>query len=216
MMPAKSTSDQRTYSWMTYGVAGIASRARPEREARRPETTSPGCRARLDARGRSPLPLGAQAVRAQPPPQRRATDPEPARGLCQATLRQLERLHDGSALALGQRRHAIPVRQEDRLAQLGGAVFQRAGAPAEREQPLAQRSAAQERRIAELREHVLGAVVGVEHAAVRVQDDDPLPERLDDRLTEGGEGKGGWVRGLRCHTRLHTRIRVQSFIWHGS
>src|SRR6266540_2411195 len=198
MMPAKSTSDQRTYSWMTYGVAGIASRARPEREARRPETTSPGCRARLDARGRSPLPLGAQAVRAQPPPQRRATDPEPARGLCQATLRQLERLHDGSALALGQRRHAIPVRQEDRLAQLGG-----------RASPLKDGAA-------ELREHVLGAVVGVEHAAVRVQDDDPLPERLDDRLTEGGEGKGGWVRGLQCHTRLHTRIRVQSFIWHGS
>src|SRR6266571_1786432 len=81
MMPAKSTSDQRTYSSMMKG---------------------PGV---MPGEGRM-LPSSAEAVQAvglEPAPQRRAADAEPARRLRELAACVLQRLDDRLPLAVGQR-----------------------------------------------------------------------------------------------------------------
>src|SRR6059036_1398983 len=80
MMPAKSTSDQRTYSSIRNG---------------------PGV---MPGEGRT-LPGGAKAVQAvglEAAPQRGAADAKPARRLGQFAARVLERLGDRLALAVGE------------------------------------------------------------------------------------------------------------------
>src|SRR6266540_1957723 len=81
MMPAKSTSDQRTYSSIRNG---------------------PGV---MPGEGRM-LPGGAkavQAVRLEAAPQRGAADAEPARRLGELTARVLQCLDDRLPLPVGQR-----------------------------------------------------------------------------------------------------------------
>src|SRR6266487_286594 len=96
MMPAKSTSDQRTYSSTTYG-AGMPRQAR-----------------RL-LRGAKV----ADAVDAQPPPQRGAADPQAPSRFGQPAARRLQRFEDRPALAVGERadarRSGADRRQEQRL-----------------------------------------------------------------------------------------------------
>src|SRR2546427_4221282 len=75
MMPAKSTSDHRTYSSMMYGLAGIASRTvEPEREARGRQTPTPAQQRALDARRRArpSVPVRPEPIGTQPAPQRGA------------------------------------------------------------------------------------------------------------------------------------------------
>src|SRR5690348_12682177 len=116
MMPAKSTSDHRTYSWMMYGMAGIASRpVEPEREARVGKTPTPGSscgRSGACGGARASVSVVAQTVGAQPAPQRRATDAEPSRGLGELALRHFEGVEDRLPLALRQGGAMFAVRQE--------------------------------------------------------------------------------------------------------
>src|SRR5437867_1704527 len=97
MMPAKSTSDHRTYSSMMNGPgwAGGGADAMP-REARR-----------LRGGAKAFQPVGFE-----PAPQRRATDPQAARGLGELALGVLERVEDRQALAVGE--GLGPGRGEDR------------------------------------------------------------------------------------------------------
>src|SRR5438094_4552712 len=118
MMPAKSTSDQRTYSSMTYG-AGMPRQARPL------------------LRGAKV----AHAVRAEPPPQRRATDPQPAGRFGETAARGLQGLEDRLALPVGEgaavHRGGPSGRQEQRLAELHRPVPEARGATAQGEDLLA-------------------------------------------------------------------------------
>src|SRR5439155_1136609 len=143
MMPAKSTSDHRTYSSMIYGVAGIASRpVEPEREARVGKTPTPGSAGRRSgARGgaSASVPVVAQAVGAQPAPQRRATDAKAPRGLGELPLRHCEALQHGQPLALPQRGAMLAVPQEHHFTELQRALLPRP-LPSAARQELTQRS----------------------------------------------------------------------------
>src|SRR5207245_10750039 len=107
MMPAKSTSDHRTYSSMMYGLAGIASRTvEPEREARgRQSSTPPRRRGVLDARrrARASVPVGPKPIGTQPAPQGGAADAKPSRGLGKLPVRHLEGVEAGRAPPVRQR-----------------------------------------------------------------------------------------------------------------
>src|SRR5713226_7569389 len=164
MMPAKSTSDQRTYSSMMNGVAGIASRiVGAEREARRRETATPGSRRALGAHGGAlsrPL-AGPQPVGPQPAPQRGAADPESACRLGQLALRDLERIEDRLALLLRERPGLVATRQEHHLPELRRALLQRARPAAQRHQALAQLIGAGRRGGLEPVDHTTRPLVGV-------------------------------------------------------
>src|SRR5437667_7270061 len=90
MMPAKSTSDHRTYSSMMYGLAGIASRTvESEREARGRQTPTPAQQWALNARRRArpSVPVRRDPKGPQPAPKRSAAVPEPPPGLGKLTGR---------------------------------------------------------------------------------------------------------------------------------
>src|SRR6266480_5840110 len=117
MMPAKSTSDQRTYSSTTYG-AGMPRQAR-----------------RL-LRGAKV----AHAVGAQSPPQRGATDAQPAGGFGQLAACRLQGVENRLALAIGERAAAVrrgARGQDQRLAELHRSVPQAGGTAAEGDELLA-------------------------------------------------------------------------------
>src|SRR5690349_10601448 len=113
MIPAKSTSDQRTYSSMICGWAAMRSpRGCGSGEARRraPEP--------LDARRGADAPVaGAQPVRLEAPPQRGPADAEPPGRLGEPAARASQRVDDGLALSLRQCARLLGLRQEYRLAQ---------------------------------------------------------------------------------------------------
>src|SRR5213080_3997213 len=188
MMPAKSTSDHRTYSSMMYGVAGIASRTMKLERGKRPRQDGAG----LDACGRSLAspPVGRQPIGSQPAPQRGTADAEPSCGLRQSAGRRLQRVEDGLALALGQRRTVAAVRQEHYFTELERALFQGSGPAAERHEPVAQVLAPMRRAVREGVERVPGPLVRIQHPAVGVEHDHTLAERFHHRLPEGGEA--GW------------------------
>src|SRR5712691_3435509 len=113
MMPAASTSDQRTYSSMTNGVAGIISpTARRSGEGRAGGRATPAAGAASDARGGAPAStaVGLQAVGLEAPPQCGAADAEAPGGLGEPAARAVEHLHDRLALTLSQRRGALGAR----------------------------------------------------------------------------------------------------------
>src|SRR3989442_12312622 len=83
MMPAASTSDHRTYSSMTNGVAGMISpTARRSGEGRAGGRAAPAARPAPDARGGAPPSTagGLQGVGLHTPPQGGAADAEAPRG----------------------------------------------------------------------------------------------------------------------------------------
>src|SRR5438046_2683934 len=113
MMPAAATSDHRTYSSMTNGVAGMISpTARRSGEGRAGGRATPAERAASDARGGAPAStaVGLQAVDLETPPQRGAADAEAPRGLGEPAAGAVEHLDDRLALTLGQRRGALGAR----------------------------------------------------------------------------------------------------------
>src|SRR5437667_3681224 len=115
MMPAASTSDHRTYSSMTNGVAGMISpTARRSGEGRAGGRATPAERAASDARGGAPAStaVGLQAVGLETPPQRGAADAEAPRGLGEPAAGAVEHIDDRLALPLGQPPAALcaPVR----------------------------------------------------------------------------------------------------------
>src|SRR3989442_4319142 len=113
MMPAASTSDHRTYSSMTNGVAGIISpTARRSGEGRAGGRTTPAERAASDARGGAPASpaVGLQAVGLEAPPQGGAANGEAPGGLGEPAARAVEHLDDRLALPLGQGRGALDAR----------------------------------------------------------------------------------------------------------
>src|SRR2546425_11127022 len=122
MMPAASTSDHRTYSSMTNGVAGMISpTARRSGEGRAGGRATPAERAASDARGGAPAStaVGLQAVGLETPPQGGAADAEAPRGLGEPAAGAVEHLDDRLALTLGQRRGALGARLRQH-AQVGG------------------------------------------------------------------------------------------------
>src|SRR2546427_89029 len=113
MMPAASTSDHRTYSSMTNGVAGIISpTARRSGEGRAGGRATPAERAASDARGGAPASpaVGLQAVGLETPPQSGAADAEAPGGLGEPAARAVEHLDDRLALPLGQGRGTLDAR----------------------------------------------------------------------------------------------------------
>src|SRR5947208_1240385 len=113
MMPAASTSDHRTYSSMTNGVAGITSpTARRSGEGRAGRRATPAERAASDARGGAPAStaVGLQAVGLETPPQGGAADAEAPGGFGEPAVRAVEHLDDRLALPLGQRRGLLGAR----------------------------------------------------------------------------------------------------------
>src|SRR3989442_2405749 len=103
MMPAKSTSDQRTYSSMVYGLTAIRSpRGVCSGEARRRAGEPPG-RAGRPLLARAASVLRAQPVRLQPAPQRGPADAQPPGGFGEFAARPLQRVHDRLALSLRER-----------------------------------------------------------------------------------------------------------------
>src|SRR6266576_202024 len=200
MMPAKSTSDHRTYSSMIYGVAGIASRpVEPEREARVGKTPTPGSAGRRSgARGgaSASVPVVAQAVGAQPAPQRRATDAEAPRGLGELALRHCEGVQDSLSLALRQRGAMLAVRQKHDFTELDRALLQRPRASAERDEPVTQVLTAVRHAIAEGIDRAARTLVCVQHPAVRVEHDHAFIERFHHRLSEGREARLGSKAGV--------------------
>src|SRR2546426_6150012 len=142
MMPAKSTSDHRTYSWMMYGLAGIASRTvKPSGKLGVVISPRQDDGAVLGARRGpgAPVPVGPEPIGSQPAPQRGSADAEPSRGLGQLPMRHLERVEDGLALALGQRRAvSAGAGQKHHFTELERALLQRACPAAEGHEPLAQ------------------------------------------------------------------------------
>src|SRR6266508_2710003 len=114
MMPAKSTSDQRTYSSMRNGPGVMPGEAR---------TLRGGAKA-------------VQSVRLEPPPQCRAADPEAPGRFGQLALGILQRVEDRQALPVGER--LGPGRAEDRrFAQGLRAAPQRGEAGAQILEPVA-------------------------------------------------------------------------------
>src|SRR5438552_2940628 len=135
MMPAKSTSDHRTYSSMMYGLAGIASRTvESEREARGRQTPTPAQQWALSARRRArpSVPVRPEPIGTQPAPQRSAADAEASRGLGKLTVRHVEGVEDGLALSRGQRRAVGALREEHDFAELERALLEGAGPATER------------------------------------------------------------------------------------
>src|SRR3989475_8620111 len=113
MMPAASTSDHRTYSSMTNGVAGIIPRTgRGRGEGRGGGRATPAERAASAARGGAPASpaVGLQAVGLETPPQSGAADAEAPGGLGEPAARAVEHLDDRLALPLGQGRGALDAR----------------------------------------------------------------------------------------------------------
>src|SRR6266702_4246855 len=166
MMPAKSTSDHRTYSSMMYGLAGIASRTvEPEREARGRQSSTPARQRALDARrrARAAVPVGPEPIGTQPAPQSGAADAKPSRGL-------------------GQRRAVDAVRQEHDFAELERALLQGAGPATERNEPLAHVLAPMRHPVPEGVQGTPPPLVRVHHPAVGVEDDHALAECLHDGL----------------------------------
>src|SRR6266567_2222314 len=185
MMPAKSTSDHRTYSSMMYGLAGIASRTvEPEREARGRQSSTPARQRALDARrrARAAVPVGPEPIGTQPAPQSGAADAKPSRGLGKLPVRHLEGVEDGLALSLGQRRAVDAVRQEHDFAELERALLQGAGPATERNEPLAHVLAPMRHPVPEGVQGTPPPLVRVHHPAVGVEDDHALAECLHDGL----------------------------------
>src|SRR2546426_3771096 len=113
MMPAAPTSDHRTSSSMTNGVAGIISpTARRSGEGRAGGRATPAERAASDARGGAPASpaVGLQAVGLETPPQGGAADAEAPGGLGEPAARAVEHLDDRLALPLGQGRGTLDAR----------------------------------------------------------------------------------------------------------
>src|SRR2546428_13979695 len=101
MMPAASTSDHRTYSSMTNGVASISSpTARRSGESRAGGRATPAESAASDARGGAPASTAVwlQAVGFETPPQRGTADVEARRGLGQPAGRAGEHPHAAPAV----------------------------------------------------------------------------------------------------------------------
>src|SRR5436853_7285408 len=95
MMPTASTSDHRTYSSMTNGVAGITSpTARRSGEGRAGGRATPAERAASDARGGAPASpaVGLQAVGLETPTQGGAADAAAPGGLGEPAARSVYHL----------------------------------------------------------------------------------------------------------------------------
>src|SRR5881396_255814 len=141
MMPAKSTSDQRTYSSMTNGCGAVLG------------GPSPG-EARSLGRGAEAVhPVGLEAS-----PQRCAADAEAPRGFRELAARILQRVGNRLALAFGERE--CTGRRKDRgLAKTLRTVFQGGEPGAEALQSIAH--------IAVLSvDHPSGRRVGIQQAAL--------------------------------------------------
>src|SRR6266511_231779 len=167
MMPAKSTSDHRTYSSMMNGPG-------------RGGDAMPGEARRLWSRAKA-----FQSVGLEPPPQRGAADPQAPGGFGQLALGVLQRVEDREPLPVRER--LGPARSEDRGFTEGlGAAPQRSEASAQTLEPVAH--------VAVLA--VDGAprgLIGVQHASLGVEDHDSLADRVDDG--PGQRGKAGGCRG---------------------
>src|SRR5882762_1314823 len=169
-MPAKSTSDQRTYSSMTNGCGA--------------ESGGP-----IPGEARS-LGRGAKAVhpvRLEASPQRCAADAEPSRGFGEFATRVLQCVGDGLALAFGE--GECTGRGKDRcFPEILRAVLQWSEPGAKTLQSIAH--------IAVLTvDHASGRRVGIQHTALLVEDDDALGDRVDDRAHERGKRGGRVTRG---------------------
>src|SRR6266511_3219321 len=173
MMPAKSTSDQRTYSSMMNGPG-----------------PGGGCVMPGEARALRGGAKAFQSVGLQAPPQRGAADAEAAGRFGQLPFGVLQRLEDRQALPVCQRLRAGGG-EDGRLAEGLGAALQRREAGAEILEPIAH--------VAVLPVHDASRRgIGVEHAPLGVEYHDPLADRIDDGPGEGREaggcrGRGGFV-----------------------
>src|SRR5882762_411740 len=172
--------------------------------------------AALDAR-RGPgasVPIGPEPIGSQPAPQGRTTDAEPSRGFGQFAVRHLERVENGVALALGQRRAVSAVRQEHDFTELERALLQRSRPASERNQPLAQVLAPMRRAVPEGVEGAPRPLVRIQHPAVGVEDKHTLAECFHHGLPERGEAQRGWEIGVlfsRNHTFLHNQVCRSKF-----
>src|ERR1043166_9428577 len=113
-MPARSTSDQRTYSSMMWGLAVRLPRSVPEGgEARRRRDAPPGCERVLRA---GPPVAGAQPGGLQPTPQCCPADPQPPRGFRELAAGALQGVDNRLPLPVGQGAGLVGTREEDDLA----------------------------------------------------------------------------------------------------
>src|SRR6267378_746437 len=217
MMPAKSTSDHRTYSSMMYGLAGIASRTvEPEREARGGQTPKPARPRALDARRwpRASVPVRPEPIGTQPAPQRGTADTESSRGLGQLTVRHLEGVEDGLALSLGQGRAVAALRHKHDFAELKRALLESSGPCAERNEALAQVLAAMRHAIPKRIERTPRPLIRIHHPPIGVEDDHAFAECFHYGLPERGEARWRWETGVlfsRRHTSLHSRFGGSRF-----
>src|SRR3990172_315208 len=168
MMPAKSTSDQRTYSSMMKGLGGGM-----PREARR-----------LPGRAKA-----VQAVRLEAAPQGGAADAEAARRLGELAAGVLERIEDRLAFPVGQ---GLRTGREDRrFAKRLRAALQRGKAGAEALE------AVPDIAILAV-DNAAGGRGGEEDPGLGVEHHDAFADRIDHGPGEGGEcggrrGGGGFV-----------------------
>src|SRR5438552_5495705 len=217
MMPAKSTSDHRTYSSMMYGLAGIASRTvESEREARGRQTPTPAQQWALSARRRArpSVPVRPEPIGTQPAPQRSAADAEASRGLGKLTVRHVEGVEDGLALSRGQRRAVGALREEHDFAELERALLEGAGPATERNEALAHVVTPMRHPVSEGVQGTPRPLDRVHHPTVGVKDDDTLAECLHDGLPERGEAQRGWKTRVffsRSHTSLHSPVGGSKF-----
>src|SRR5690242_3802270 len=110
MIPAKSTSDQRTYSSMTKG-AGMPRKVEVPRGRRKSAAPAPASR-----RAGLPVPVVflAHAVGLQAAPQRGTADAQPPRRFGQFPVRGLERVQNRLPLALGEGTRPFGARRNER------------------------------------------------------------------------------------------------------
>src|SRR6266699_3218631 len=168
MMPAKSTSDQRTYSSMTNGCG------------ERSGGPSPGEARTLGGGAKAVHPVGFEAS-----PQRRATDAEPPRGFRELAARVLQRVGNRRALPFGERE--CTSRWKDRcLSEILRAVLEGREPCAEILQSIAHIA------VPLAVDHTPGRRVGIQQAALLIEDDDAFIDRIDDGAHEWGK-RGGRV-----------------------
>src|SRR6266568_712589 len=166
MMPAKSTSDQRTYSSMTNGCGAVAGEGIPRRGAE------------------AFHPVGLETS-----PERRATDTEPPRGFRELAARVLQGRGDGLTLSLGECQWTS-LWKDRGFTEILRAILQGSEPGAERLQSVADIAAA----VLPI-DDPPGRRIGVKQATLLIEDDDPLADRIDDRPHERGERGGGVARG---------------------
>src|ERR1041384_4003932 len=181
MMPAYSTSDQRTYSSTTKGAGtGMPGEAR----------SLPGHPVEPGSAHALLLPI--HAVGLQPPPQRRATDAQPARRFSQLAVRRLQRVENGAPLLIRERHTAIARHDEHRVADIVALDLERHHPRADLGRMLTHLLGT-DVTVAHGREDLPGRGVGIQQPAVAVEHRDALAERLQDcppnRAWETGRGR---------------------------